>query len=155
MAGRSWETHLVPQGHLPVVPSGCACGQQLLQVPQKQHFAGPVPLVAGFLEEHVQSGIPLPLLTLVLHLECLPGSPQLFLEDPSRVIFQSYKKRQTSAQLHALIERLLSTHYMQGMGLGRITFTWVISFNLPRGRTNCCPLLEMRKQRLGHLKVLD
>ena len=43
-------THLVPKGHLPVVPSGCACGQQLLQVPQKQHFARPVPFIVGFLE---------------------------------------------------------------------------------------------------------
>lgn len=64
--GVAWETHLVPQGNLPVVPPRGACGQQLLQVPQKQHFAGPVPLVAGFLEGHVRSGTPLPLLTLLL-----------------------------------------------------------------------------------------
>lgn len=49
------ETHLVPKGHLPVVPSGSTCGQQLLEVPQEEHFVGPVPLVAGFLEEYVWS----------------------------------------------------------------------------------------------------
>lgn len=113
----AWETHLVPQGNLPVVPPGCACGQQLLQIPQKQHFVGPVPLVAGFLEGHVQSGTPLPLLMLLLHLECHPSSPQLCLENPSRAIFLSCK-RQIFAQFHALVERLLSTHYMQSMGLG-------------------------------------
>lgn len=85
--GVAWETHLVPQGNLPVVPPGGACGQQLLQVPQEQHFVGPVPLVVGLLGGHVQSGTPLPLLMLLLHLECLPSSPQLCPENPSRAIF--------------------------------------------------------------------
>lgn len=119
VAGGSGETHLVPQGHLPVVPSGCACGQQLIQVPQKQHFVGPVPLIAGFLQGHVQSGTPLPVLMLLLHLECRPFSPQLCLENPSRVLVLSQNKRQTSARLHALFERLLSTYSMPGLDLGR------------------------------------
>lgn len=42
----AWETYLVPQRHLPVVPSGCTCGQELLQGPQKQDFVGSVLLVA-------------------------------------------------------------------------------------------------------------
>lgn len=87
--------HLVPQGHLPVVPSGCARGHQLLQIPQKQHLAGPVPFVVGLLEGHVQlvlekhwrgcqgaarvSGLPA-LLMPPLYLEGLPFSPQLCLE---------------------------------------------------------------------------
>lgn len=108
VVGVSWETHLVPQRYLPVVPSRRACGQQFLQVPQKQHFVGPVPLVAGFLEGQVQSGTP-PVFAM-LHLACLPFSALLCLEDPSEVTFVSYNKRRTSAQLHALAERLPSTH---------------------------------------------
>lgn len=79
-AGRR-ETHLVPHGHLAVVPPGCACGQQLLQVPQKQHFVGPVPLVAGFLDSMYSQGLlgskqlgplaSLPWLMLRQYLECL------------------------------------------------------------------------------------
>ena len=46
----------------PIGPSaGCSlgmcCGQQLLQVPQKQHFVGRVPLMVGLLEDGPCSGI--------------------------------------------------------------------------------------------------
>lgn len=51
------EPHLVPQGHLPVVPSGGTGGEQLLETPQEQHLVGPVPLVAGFLEGEVWSAL--------------------------------------------------------------------------------------------------
>lgn len=142
------ETYLVPQGHLPVVPSGCAGGQQFFQIPQKQHFVGPVPLVAGFLEGHVQPGsswafwppclcyaaalpgmfpFSLQLCLRILLGAPLPGSlPESlpFTWSLSSYIFvESYFSelgwRQTSAQLHALAERLLSTHSRQGTGLGR------------------------------------